>query len=97
MENFNVWVIAIIVISPLITFTAVYAFIVFGNKQSTAEVKWILPPEMFLKTITMISIVSAVLIMGILRIISAEAISALIAGVSAGIIGVRIGDKNKDN
>jgi hypothetical protein len=51
---------------------------------------------MFLKTITMISIVSTVLIMGILKILGPEAISALIGGVSAGIIGVRIGDKKKD-
>lgn len=96
MESITNWLIAVIVISPLVIFAIVYGFIIFGNKQTTGEVKFILPPEMFLKSITMISIVSTVLIMGILKIIGPEAISALIGGVSAGILGVRIGDKKKD-
>ncbi|MDU8627712.1 MULTISPECIES: hypothetical protein [Pseudomonas] len=65
-------------------------FLIFMNRVTTGEVKYIMPPDVLLKTFALFILVAAIFIMGMEKIIAESTVSALLGAIATGVLGISL-------
>ncbi len=85
------WVFYLIFMAiPFVCLTIMFVFLVWINKNTTGEIKKILPPDILLKIFAVFLIVCVILILAIDKTLSESAISALLGAVASGTVGMSL-------
>jgi hypothetical protein len=71
---------------PFAAFVIMYCWMVFFNRKTTAEVKWNLPPEIFLKMIVVILVTIVTFILTYVKILEISITAAILGSVVTGTI-----------
>ncbi|PAW07714.1 hypothetical protein B6K85_26175 [Vibrio sp. V1B] len=72
-----------------------FVVLVLANKQTTGEIKRILPPDILLKIFAVFLLVSVIFILAISKILSESTVSALLGAIASGAIGMSLSSKSK--
>jgi MFS-type transporter involved in bile tolerance (Atg22 family) len=83
------WALVLVIGAPYVAFAIMYLAMVVVNRASTAEIKWILPPSVAFRSIAVVMIVQAILILAVQKLLDASAVAGLIGGIAAGTIGMK--------
>ncbi|PBP31427.1 hypothetical protein N028_13965 [Pseudomonas syringae USA011] len=67
-----------------------WVFLIFMNRVTTGEVKYIMPPDVLLKTFALFILVAAIFIMGMEKIIAESTVSALLGAIATGVLGISL-------
>jgi hypothetical protein len=73
-----------------------FCVLVITNKQTTGEIKFILPPEILLKVMALLLIVVVTFILAYLKILDQSVIAAILSSVGTGTIGMYLNSKKKE-
>jgi uncharacterized membrane protein YjjB (DUF3815 family) len=68
-----------------------------SNKNSTGEIKFILPPEILLKVFAVFMIITVVFILAMNKILNESTVAALIGAIASGMLGISFSKKGKDD
>ncbi|MEZ9440995.1 MULTISPECIES: hypothetical protein [Vibrio] len=80
---------------PFVCLTVMFVVLVLANKQTTGEIKRILPPDILLKIFAVFLLVSVIFILAISKILSESTVSALLGAIASGAIGMSLSSKSK--
>lgn len=79
---------------PFVCLTAMYVILVFANRQTTGEIKVILPPDILLKVFAVFMLLTVVFILGSTKILNESTVSALLGAVVSGTLGIVVSPKS---
>lgn len=71
---------------PFASFVIMYCWLVYFNRKSTAEIKWNLPPETFLKMMVVILVTIVTFILTYLKILEVAVTAAILGSIVTGTI-----------
>lgn len=80
---------------PFGCLTLMYIVLVWANRKTTGEVKFILPPTILLKVFAVFMIVSVIFALALQKLIQESTVSALLGAISTGVLGVAIGRETR--
>ncbi|KWS18423.1 hypothetical protein [Pseudomonas syringae] len=87
MEN-NLYI--AFLVFPFAILAIMWVFLIFMNRVTTGEVKYIMPPDVLLKTFALFILVAAIFIMGMEKIIAESTVSALLGAIATGVLGISL-------
>jgi hypothetical protein len=82
---------------PFVCLTIMYIVLTMSNKNSTGEIKFILPPEILLKVFAVFMIITVVFILAMNKILNESTVAALIGAIASGMLGISFSKKGKDD
>lgn len=71
---------------PFASFVLMYFILAYFNRKSTAEIKWNLPPEIFLKMMVVILVTVVTFILTYVKILDISITAAILGSVVTGTI-----------
>jgi hypothetical protein len=78
---------------PFVCLTIMYIVLAIVNRKSTAEMKWILPPEILLKVFAVLLLVTVIFVLATTKLISEATVGALLGAVVTGTLTIPFGSK----
>lgn len=78
---------------PFLCLTVMYIVLTLTNKNTTGEIKYILPPDILLKVFAVFMLVSVIFVLAIMKIIQESTVSALLGSIASGAIGMAFSAK----
>lgn len=81
---------------PFACLTFMYIILTVVNRETTGEIKWILPPDILLKVFTVFMLVSVIFILAIMKLIQESTVSALLGSIASGAIGMALSLKKSE-
>ncbi|WP_222104347.1 hypothetical protein [Shewanella algae] len=82
---------------PFVCLTIMFVVLVVTNRQTTGEIKFILPPDILLKIFAVFLLVCVVFILAISKVLSESTVSALLGAIGSGAIGMSLSSKSKSD
>jgi ABC-type multidrug transport system permease subunit len=87
MVNNNDWLIILIGFGiPFLAFVIIFCWLVAFNRKTTGEIKYILPPDVFLKVMAVIMVVVVTFILTFCKIMEVSVTAAILGSVVTGTI-----------
>lgn len=87
MTNNNDWLIILIGFGiPFLAFVIIFCWLVAFNRKTTGEIKYILPPDVFLKVMAVIMVVVVTFILTFCKIMEVSVTAAILGSVVTGTI-----------
>lgn len=71
---------------PFLSFVIMYFLLGYFNRKSTAEIKWNLPPEVFLKMMVVILVTIVTFILTFVKILEISITAAILGSIVTGTI-----------
>ena len=90
--QFYLWFLGI----PFACLTTIYIVLAWVNQKTTAEMKWILPPDILLKVFAVFMLVSVIFVLAIMKLIQESTVSALLGSIASGAIGMVLSESKKN-
>jgi len=84
--NDELWLILIAFGVPFASFVVIFCWLVAFNKQTTGEIKQILPSDIFLKVMAIILVVVVTFILAYCRILETGVTAAILGSVVTGTV-----------
>lgn len=78
---------------PFVCLTVMYVVLTLVNRGSSGEIKFILPPDIFLKVLAVFMLGGIVFVLASAKIISAATTGALIGAMVSGTLGISPSEK----
>lgn len=93
--RFYLWFQAI----PFICLTAMYIVLTIANacRNTTGEIKFILPPDILLKVFAVFMLVSVIFVLALMKLIQESTVSALLGSIGTAAIGIIFTAQKKDD
>ncbi len=92
----NEWALLLAIVMPYLAMAAMYFAMIKANRNTTGEIKFILPPKTTFKIVAVIMIVQATLLLAVQKILEPSAVAALIGAVATATIGMRSVNEDPD-
>ena len=73
-----------------------FIVLVVTNKQTTGEIKKILPADILLKIFALFLLVCVIFILAISKVLTESTVSALLGAIASGAIGMSLSSKNNN-
>ncbi|MCG3704624.1 hypothetical protein [Aliarcobacter butzleri] len=94
-ENFTpeffIWFISI----PFVCLTVMFIVLVFVNKNTTGEIKKILPPEILLRIFAVFLLVAVIFVLAVNNFLTESTVSALLGAIASGAIGMSLSSADR--
>ena len=71
---------------PFLSFVIIFCWLTFFNRKTTGEIKFILPPDVFLKVMAVIIVVAVTFLLTFYKIMGVEVTAAILGSVVTGAI-----------
>ena len=73
-------------VTPFTAFVIMYCWLIYHQRHTTAEIKWNLPPETFLKMMVVILVTIVTFILTYLKIMEVSVTAAILGSIVTGTI-----------
>ena len=93
--RFYLWFLAI----PFVCLSVMYIVLTIANacRNTTGEIKFILPPDILLKVFAVFMLVSVMFVLTVMKYIQETTASALLGSIASGAIGIVVTYKREGN
>ena len=82
---------------PFASFVIMFVILIIFNKNTTGEIKYILPPDILLKVMAIILVVIVTFILTYLKILDVAVTAAILGSVVTGTMNIKKKDKKLEN
>lgn len=87
----------VFIVFPFATLAIMWIVLMFINRNTTGELKKIMPPDILLKVMALFMLVSAIFILGMEHIVNESTISALLGAMATGVLGIALKSKGSSS